>query len=98
MDREMTNVKLKYPATIVWQSIKRNNVRKLSECSNRQMSHNYKKTYFLTCALRENINLHVCIFSQIRILTEHILDSQGCKVFQVDNEDTDQTAWMCRLI
>ena len=34
----------------------------------------------------------------IRFFTERILDSQGCKVFHSDNEYSDQTARMCRLI
>ena len=36
---------------------------------------------------------HLC--SLIRIFTVYILNSQRCKIFHVDNEDSDQTMQMC---
>ena len=36
--------------------------------------------------------------SLIRIFTGYILDSQGCKVFHAENEDSDHTAQIRRLI
>ena len=55
--------------------------------------------YLRKCAPSDDSDHTAHSRSLIRIFTGRILDSQECKIsFFADNEDSDQTAWMRRLI
>ena len=57
-----------------------------------------RKPYSRTCAPSEDSDQPARSRSLIRILTGRILDSQGCDVKYADNEVSDQTSRMRRLI
>ena len=59
---------------------------------------NRQKMYVWKCTPSEDSDQLAHSRSLIRIFTGSIMDSQGCKFFHVDNEDSDQTARMRRLI
>ena len=59
-----------------------------------------QKTYFRTCAHNEYSDQPSHSRSLFRIFIGRIFDSQGCNDFQVENEDTGQTArmkWIPRI-